>query len=332
MKQLFFALFVVVGFYSCTMRDDNTVYTSFQGVDTLRAEVHQVPPVMLYPRGLFLVDSFLVVFNDKMDTCFQVFDRRTLEYQYCFGVHGQGPQDFNMPSGQIVDNCNGEVLVLDFNRLKAINFQQGKPVVSTRTLPAQRSYYNGLLRLNDSVYICEGDHEDNEEYQLIYTDGTVEKKVAYPESSERFGSVLARNQAYGRIAAAHPSGERFASFYTFARRFRIMDEKGKILKDVKLDIAPSDSPIAVEPEERRIHVLAVCATEKHIYTLNLDMTSQEIYARQGRPSIQVFSWEGEPLRLHYLDRFISLFAVDEQARLLYGVFAENENEIYTFPL
>lgn len=333
MKRNIFTLLMAVGMLcSCSRQETTEVYTSFDVTDTLVADVHRIPPVMLYPRSMFLTDSCLVVFNDKMDTCFQVFDKAGLRYLYSFGVRGEGPSDFRMPSNQLVGERSGRTYVLDVNEVKGISLANGKAVVTACKLPVQRSYYNGLLMLADSAYVCETDFEEEKEYLFIRPDGTAEQQVDYPETPDRFGSVLARNQAYGRIAAAHPSGERFASFYTSDRRFRIIDKAGRLLRDVRLDIAPKDDRILVEPDKRRIYPLAVCATERYIYTLNLDMTPEEIRERKACPSVQKFSWEGKPLKRLYLDRMISSFAIDEKEQTIYGVFAENEDEIYTFDM
>lgn len=178
--------------------------------------------------------------------------------------------------------------------------------------------------------MCESEFEDPKEYLFIYPDGTVQPKIDYPETEERFGDISKRNQAYGRIAAARPSGDRFASFYSFERHFRIIGKEGNILHDVRLDILPREEQIPVEDKDRRIHTLSVYATENHIYTLNLDMKPEEIYKQERRPSIQVFTWDGEPVAQLFLDRFISSFTVDEDEQVIYGVFAENESEIYTF--
>lgn len=330
MKDLFIFLFVILVCACCAQPNRNQTYTSFKETDTLMTATHPIPPIMLYPRGMFLEGDYLVVYNDKMDTCFQVFDRKNLQYLYSFGLLGGGPEDFQMPMPQVVGKNAAGTFIQDGNVLKLISFADGTPVISTHKLPLEQRVYNGLRMLADSSYVCEAGFEENKEYLFIHADGTSEYKVDYPETEERFGSLLARNQAYGRIEAVHPSGERFASFYSFDRRFRIIDRSGEILHDVTLDIAPREKQIPVEDRDRRIHTLSAYATENHIYTLNLDMKPEEIYAQKGLPSIQVFSWEGEPLAQWFLDRFISSFTVDEDSHTIYGVFAENEKEIYTF--
>lgn len=334
MKKLILLLLLTGGFYSCsTQTDKHTVYTSFKETDTLVTDIHSIPPIMLYPRAMYLTDSFLVVYNRNMDTCYQAFDKKTLAYRYSFGMHGQGPTDFEMPQERAVLNTPEKIVINDGNKLKTITFQQGGPSITTQDMPVEQPYFNGLFQLNDTMYVCDADYQDNEEFMFIHTDGTTEKKVTYPETTKRFkDQIEERNGAYQFIAAPHPSGEKFVSFYVHARRFQIIDKEGNILKDVRLEIPPYDKEIPLEQEQRRIYVMDVFATANHIYTLNLDMTSEEIAAQKELASIQVFSWDGEPLKQLYLDRFISAFTVDEQAQLIYGGFVEVEDAIYTFNL
>ncbi len=334
MRRLVYSLSLLAGLCACTpQQDTHAVYHSFQTTDTLVTEVHAIPPIMLYPKGMYLVDSFLVVYNRDMDTCYQVFDRQTLEYKYSFGQRGQGPEDFDMPQEHAVCNPSDRLVVNDVNKLKTITFQAGKPVVTAQDMPVDEPYFNGLFQLDDTTFVCEPDPESNEEFCFIHASGRVEKKVPYPETADRFkGQVSERNAAYQYMATAHPSGDKFAAFYVHTRRFQIIDKEGNILKDVTLDIPPCDPEIPLEPVRRRIHVMDVFATENYIYTLNLDMTGDEIAAGKSLPSLQIFSWEGEPLKQLYLDRFISSFTVDEQAQLVYGGFVEVEDAIYTFDL
>ena len=62
------------------------------------------------------------------------------------------------------------------------------------------------------------------------------------------------------------------------------------------------------------------------------MTVNEIGNKVSNPSIQLFDWEGRPLKRYQLDRYISSFIVDEQNGIFYGVFVEDENSIYKFEL
>lgn len=49
------------------------------------------------------------------------------------------------------------------------------------------------------------------------------------------------------------------------------------------------------------------------------MTAQELGTANKFPSIQVFDWNGTPVKQLYLDCYISSFVVDETNQIIYGV-------------
>ena len=134
------------------------------------------------------------------------------------------------------------------------------------------------------------------------------------------------------MLAAKPDGTCVAVFYQHLRRYRIYNANGELKTDNVLDILPCQELPDVRDENRYIHPIALYATNRYIYTLNLDMTANEISNKVSNPSIQLFDWEGHPLKRYQLDRYISSFIVDEQNGIFYGVFVEDENSIYKFEL
>ncbi|MFQ7082998.1 MULTISPECIES: BF3164 family lipoprotein [Bacteroides] len=331
-KKIFTFMILLIGLSACTVRSTTEIYDSFDATGSLLGEKHDIPPIMLYPKNIFLKDSFLVVFNEKIDTCFQVFDKIGFGYKYAFGIKGEGPDDLILPVSQLVANNHNETIVLDMNRLKKISFVNDQPTISNLEFSGTQPFYNGLIKLTDSLYICDAGLEEENEYAFIYPNGELKKWGVYPKGIERFGNLLSRNQAYTKIKVAHPSGKYFAAFYTNSRKLRIYDISGNMLHDIELNILPGEQEVPLEVEKRYIYAIGAYATENYIYTLNLDMTPQDIYARKYNPSLQVFSWEGKPLKQYKLNCYISAFTIDEASRTVYGVFAEDESSIYTFNL
>ena len=64
-KKIFTLIILLIGLSACTVRSTIEIYDSFDGTDSLLGEKHDIPPIMLYPKNIFLKDSFLVVFNEK---------------------------------------------------------------------------------------------------------------------------------------------------------------------------------------------------------------------------------------------------------------------------
>ncbi len=323
-------LFITVS--SCIESDRIMHYAQFEHTINLKSDRIQVPSVLLYPRSLVLCDSNLVVFNEKMDTMFQCFHLPDLTFQYGFGTQGQGPGDFFLPSISPVEHKKNGFVMLDGINLKHISVEKDKAIVQTSTLNYGFNCFNDLISISDSSYCCNGGFENEKEFRFLYPDGNHESWGEYPETEERFGSVLGRNQAYIKTTVAKPDKSCFVSFYQHIRRFRIYGKDGELKRDVILDILPGQERPEVDDYLRFIHPISVYATDSYIYTLNLDMTTEEIENRKTTPNIQVFDWEGKPLTQYKLDCFINTFVVAEVANKIYGAFVEDEDHIYVFNL
>lgn len=308
-------------------------YSGFEQTISVKSTKIEIPPVLLYPRNLFLLKDRLIVLNEKTDTLFQVFSMPELEYQGQFGIKGEGPNDFHLPSIQAVSYTEFGFILSDLNKLKAINWENSEPHITSTDMPYQFQYFNGLMELKDSLYCCNTEYGSEYELRFLYPDGNYEELGVYPEEVKpRFKDALARNQAYNSLLAAKPDGTCVAVFYQHLRRYRIYNANGELKTDNVLDILPCQELPDVRDENRYIHPIALYATDRYIYTLNLDMTVNEISNKVSNPSIQLFDWEGHPLKRYQLDRYISSFIVDEQNGTFYGVFVEDENSIYKFEL
>ncbi|MFS3008037.1 BF3164 family lipoprotein [Bacteroides thetaiotaomicron] len=331
MKKLL--LILAVCLVGCSRNiTDITSCDSFMASDSLNSIAREISSDILYPRSLFICNGNLIILNEKVDTLFRVFNLPDFTYKFSFGIKGQGPDDFFLPFPQAINFRTKTISLLDVKTIKDISFIDGKPVIQSKVIPAPFDYFNGLIQLKNSLYCCDAGLEEEKELMFLYLDGTFTKKGDYPENEERFETKLSRNQAYKSIKIAKPDGEKFASFYCYLRRFRIYNASGDILHDVLLDIQPSEKVLNEVYEKRYLHPIAAYATEQCIYTLNLDMTEDEIIEKTRYPNIQVFSWEGKPLKKYDLDVFINAFIVDESASKLYGVFVEDDNHIYEFNL
>lgn len=331
-KYLFTVMLCVACLSSCNEVERIKRYNEFNEIVTLSGDRDTISSPMLYPRNIFISDNKLVVLNEKTDTLFQVFSLPDLHYAYSFGIKGEGPEDFNMPAINVVSYEEDGFTLLDVNKLKHIHVSDEASTVSSEVLPFDFPYYNGMMKLSDSLYCCDAGLEEDKEYMFLRLGSEPVLRGEYPENVDRFKETLARNQAYDKITVVKPGGGGFASFYRYTRRYRIYDSEGTLLDDVILDIAPGNKEPDAEGENNYIHAISAFATENYIYTLNLDMVPKEIMEGNRMPNIQVFDWDGVPVKQYLLDRFISSFAVDEKGGKIYGVFVDDADGIYTFKM
>lgn len=328
---LFLALTLLCG--CSNQKVEVTKYSGFEQTKSVKSIKIEVPHVLLYPRNLFLLEDKLIVLNEKTDTLFQMFGVPDFKYQGQFGIKGEGPDDFHLPSIQAVNQTEFGFTLSDMNRLKNVNLEKAEPHITSTDLPYDFQYFNGLIELEDSLYCCNTEFGAEQELRFLYPDGKYEEFGIYPEKVKpRFKDALARNQAYNSLLVAKSDGTRVAVFYQHLRRYRIYKTKGELETDNVLDIFPCQEFPDVDDRNRYIHPIALYATDRYIYALNLDMKADEIGNKVRNPNIQLFDWEGHPLKQYQLDCYISSFTVDEQNGAIYGVFVEDENHIYKFEL
>lgn len=84
-------LFLSVAVCGCSVERGNVYreYVGFNEKRSVQAVKVEIPPVLLYPRALYLIDGKLIVFNEKTDTLFQMFSVPELHYLNQFGIRGK---------------------------------------------------------------------------------------------------------------------------------------------------------------------------------------------------------------------------------------------------
>ena len=339
MRKVFYIyftfLYLIFALTSCS-NEQNTVvnrFTDFENQSELKAERVEVPSALLYPRSVYLLKDKLVVLNENTDSLFSLYSLPECRYLGRFGQKGQGPEDFNLPLIYAVSTEHNSFTLFDSNHLRRIVFEGDTPKVLSSEFSVRDFVINNLVGLKDGTYACSAGFESEHELRYIFKDGTDKEFGTYPEKTGgRFTDALSRNQAYSSIIVAKPDGSRLALTYQFIRRNRIYDASGKLLSDNILNMKPGTSEPALNDEDRCIHSIAIYATDRYFYTLNLDMTLQELGEMNRFPNIQVFDWDGVPVKQLHLDCFISSFVVDEANQVIYGIFAEDDNHLYKFSL
>lgn len=331
----FTLLYVMFNICSCSNEKNTMVndFVDFRVKSELKAERVEVPSALLYPRSVYLLKDKLVVLNENTDSLFSLYSLPECRYLGQFGQKGQGPEDFILPLIYAVSTEKDGFTLFDSNRLRRIVFEGDTPKVLSSEFSVRNFVINNLVGLKDGAYACSAGFESDHELRYIFKDGTDKEFGTYPEKTGgRFKDALSRNQAYSNIIVAKPDGSRLALTYQFIRRNRIYDASGKLLSDNVLNMKPGTSEPALNDEDRCIHSIAVYATDRYFYTLNLDMTSQDLEDMNKFPNIQVFDWDGVPVKQLHLDCFISSFVVDEANQVIYGIFAEDDNHLYKINL
>lgn len=147
------------GLCSCSAEKNGTFneYADFKDKAELKADRIEVPPVLLYPRSVYLLNDKLVVLNEKTDTVFSVYNLPECSYWGQFGQKGQGPEDFNLPLIYAVRTENDSFSLFDSDCLKTIVFEDNRFSVLSSKFPVENFVINNLVYLKDGAYVCSAD-------------------------------------------------------------------------------------------------------------------------------------------------------------------------------
>ena len=139
-----------------------------------------------------------------------------------------------------------------------------------------------------------------------------------------------RSMSYAKNGVVHPSGDRFAAFYSRFKAFQILSDRGRVLKTVRVDITPF-SVIYDRLSSRRFYgYISTPATDgEYIYALCAGSEEEENYD-VAATELQVFDWNGAPVASYKLDHYVHHIAVS--GRTVYAINTFKPNEIYVYSL
>lgn len=299
-------------------------YETFPEVKNLEAEqitFQNMPYDMGY---LYLTDNNLTVMDLDCysEAIFYVLSYPDLEFKGKFG----NPDDYYaVRLNPAFADRNGFTLT-NYTELRHIAFEDSEPVFETSPID---SILTDIILLKDGAYCMESDFEDDYEMRFYAKDGSFKKVGEFPEPLEpRFSNNYERYYAYAPLLAGKPDGERMAMFYKHTRRFKIYDCSGELISDNILKIKPgTDKPLPDE-EKQILHPESIFTTDHYIYVLNNDNTI--VYTGDEEPmNIQVFDWDGKPVKRLILPDYIHLrsIVVDERRQVIIGC---SPDELYKF--
>lgn len=279
--------------------------------------------------GIYLTENNLIFrlegLLSREDMMYYVYSYPDLKLKSKFGPYTDFPLARTTPASV----GKNSITLADNNKLKCITFQDSKPTITCTTID---STLTDVILLKDSVLCRESDFYDDYELRFYKRDGSFKKVGEYPEALKpRFKDNYMRYCAYNKRIAGKPDGDRMVQFYMYIRRFKIYDHNGDLVSDNLLRIKPSHEKPSMSEEQQIVHPTVIFTTDNYIYTLNLDNRYEYTPEERTPWNIQVFDWNGKPVKQYVLPDEINIFnfVVDEERGLLYGV---EDNQVYKFKL
>src|SRR5690625_3882537 len=141
-----------------------------------------------------------------------------------------------------------------------------------------------------------------------------------------------RLQAFYKIAAAKPDGERLAAFYLHQNKLKIFDNTGNEVHK----IAIHDPYVTFDKsgESSYVYRSSIYATDTFIYVLAPNVPSNEAMDSPEfiQPFLEIWDWEGNQLQRFRFDRLITDFSVSEKQGKVYAISVFEMNKIFEYDL
>ncbi|REL37778.1 hypothetical protein DYD21_08335 [Rhodohalobacter sp. SW132] len=284
-------------------------------------------------------DQYLVITEVREDDFLHVFTLPDLQFQYSWGQHGRGPDEFmffprfinqNEKELHFYDAMLQQMRIFGIGDSTLVNLKENSLFYDGQ----MGSPLNGVLRLNDSLYTAHYELPDenvtNEFVALqpgrsnpVFTFGY------YPETDLEDPD---RYFSFNKSNMVKPDGSKFAASYFRYNILKIFNSTGETL----IAINVQDSFIDEDPNNGEGDILYRTkgwASDSYLYYLGIYTTSDVFDENPDstyKPFLEIWNWEGQPLYRANFDRHIHSFTVSEEHGKLYGFSTHDIHHIYEY--
>lgn len=336
--KYYFTILLALIVISCNNKRLKSVHViSEQTIsDTLFAKERSISTNILMPVKTVIINDKLVIYNRYKVDMFKVFKIPSLDFLYCQGKIGNGPEEFNfIPDGSIKEYKN-KLVLLDNFRFKELLVEDDKlRTITSQVVKADVNGIDNFTLLNDSIYICDNKScENNYEFMMVDRRG---KKIIkhfgdYPKFSKRIKTCDERYMCGLKILTSRSSDGRVAVFYLYANIAKLYDRKGCLLSETNIgngeiiDHVPNDSDI--------MYRAGVYSNSKYIYVLNVNAPTDNYFDNKSKykPRFEIWNWNGQLLATYVLNKAILSFAVSDKYNKVYATTLDEISKIYEFEL
>lgn len=289
---------------------------------------------------VLVIDSLLLLQDECDSFYYHVYNLKYFQQIGKFGRKGEGPGEIAWTSftGQYYSEADSTYFwTYDINngKLYLINLKS-----SIETSQLKATHYpldvntigaKEVVHLNSNLFFADYNREGAEFTSMIFN--IILDTVQYISNPNEILKVPAHKirALYNSKIARHPSDSKVVVAFEYFNRAFIYNQNGEL----------SDSIIKQQehiPDLRDPNILASNNTIRYngdlsvdndrIYLLNYELTIADY--NDGRPSptyLEVYDWQGNPLKKYKLDNRILAFSYSAESGYLVGV-----SDIYEYPL
>jgi hypothetical protein len=355
MKNLICTL-ALIGLLGCKhdAQSNLILISNIPATKTIEGTDLKIPPILLKPVSFEVVDSFLIVAQNRSDSIFSIFRLPECEYMLSFGMRGRGPDEFmtSFPNTSLSSINAGDGRFAVDNMMNNVQYYSIKDLIKKNytpykieKLPTDLNGFQGIKYLVDTTMII-APYRGNmhlAKYSTLTNTLSLFKEYSKTfsfEDTERLRGV------YGCYIDLRPNNKQFVITYSNCGIIEIFRIDDNLPLTISYEGFPSlednlglkqDSKTYILDKNQMIFSWAIKATNKYIYALVFNTLYDNISDGKGlrrtyTPEIHVFNWSGKFIANLKLNKYFKYFDISMDDKYLYAIDNDIENLIRRYNL
>jgi hypothetical protein len=268
------------------------------------------------------MDNRVIIQTNAVDTLFYVYTLPDFRYHSRFGLKGQGPDEFMLPT--IATDGEKKLYVYDdADKISIYAFRDSGFVYDDRIPYSGPMIVAYLLRIDDKTFFTKETpaHEIRLRLLAMENDKLVQQDEFVVES-DLHGTT---SRYYFSIANY---GKNIATAYMYKNQIHLYRaEDGHIERPLIIKTTGFMKPVKEDGDNYFFTDLN--CDESYIYAL-YQGRSPVAQIQDRRSSVIIYNWSGEAVKELIFDRRISHIIVDREAGYIYAVYPYNSDYIYRY--
>lgn len=356
MRRLFF-LICILCFSACSEKespDKTIIVDKLPEVKGIVSEVLEVPPILLKPRAVCIVDTFLIIAQGLPDSIFSIFTLPDCKYLMSFGTRGRGPNEFidYYSSFTLAPVYNNQSTFAVGNKTTNIQYYRISDVLQKsitpykiEELPREIDGFATVGYFDDSVFICAPFRLNMLLAKYNSNNKNLSRFRSYPNVYS-FEDLNDLRNLYSGALTVKKDKSKFAKSYGNQGIIEIYNINDSVPVTISYKGFPSleennglnnDSKRSIFSKDEMIFCWGICSTNRYIYAKIYNDHYYNISDGKGLirsyiAEIHVFDWSGKLVARIKPDYFYSHFAVDMNDKYLYALDDNREDIIRRYDL
>lgn len=336
-------LFLTTLFVSCASDKHETISLEEVQTHEMHLKKMSLEDAPLFPKGCCLIDSILVIYDQKEKNGFLYIYDLNGQLLGKYGTRGNGPNDFIQPrfvsNGKLVTS-NREIYIGDINAVYALNIDSALASVKKENLPYTEipeilSLYNYVLQNTNTMLVVQ---QTRDRQLTFYNKKTHEidlknyfKRLPSLSTASDLCYVM---QVYDAYYSSNE--ETMVIAYKNRKQIDILSSSGDLLNRIYFPgYDYNDSRMTLKnrnlvlADDAKMFFSFVFTTSDFYYFLCWDDTRKNIKSGKANSKIYKTDKFGNVLEIIQMDKSISYFCLNQSRLYAIGVSEENlDLEIY----